>query len=85
VQAGFSVFWSVLALATMVLATRRGWRAVWIAGAVLLGVVVVKLFLVDLAKTATLARVVSFLSVGVLLLIVGYLSPVPPRRAKESV
>lgn len=85
VQAGFSVFWSALALATMVLATRRGWRAVWITGAALLGVVVVKLFLVDLAKTATLARVVSFLSVGVLLLIVGYLSPVPPRRAKEVV
>jgi uncharacterized membrane protein len=84
VQAGFSVFWSVLALSTMVLATRRGWRAAWIAGATLLGVVVVKLFLVDLEKTATLARVVSFLSVGILLLIVGYLSPVPPRRAKEA-
>lgn len=84
VQAGFSVFWSLLSLATMVLATRRGWRAIWITGAALLGVVVVKLFLVDLEKTATLARVVSFLSVGVLLLIVGYLSPVPPRRAKEE-
>jgi len=83
VQAGFSVFWSLLALALMVLATRRGWRAVWITGAVLLAVVVFKLFLVDLAQTGALTRVVSFLSVGVLLLIVGYLSPVPPRRAKE--
>jgi uncharacterized membrane protein len=42
-------------------------------------VVVAKLFLVDLGNAGTLGRVVSFLGVGVLLLIVGYFAPVPPR------
>jgi uncharacterized membrane protein len=55
----------------------------WLAGAVLLGVVVLKLFVLDLANTGTLARIVSFLGVGVLLLAIGYFAPVPPG-AKEQ-
>ena len=79
VQAAFSLFWSLLALAAMVTATRRGLRALWVVGAVLLGVVVAKLFLVDLANTGTVERVISFISVGVLVIVVGYFSPVPPK------
>ena len=52
--------------------------------AVLMTVVVIKLFLVELDNTGTVARVVSFLGVGVLLLIVGYYSPVPPRLDAEA-
>ncbi len=84
-QASLSIFWSVLALILVTVATRLRQRVVWIGGAVLLAAVVAKLFLVDLAGTGTVARIVSFLSVGVLLLIIGYLAPVPPRASnKES-
>lgn len=78
-QASLSIFWSILALCVMVIATRARLRPVWLAGAGLLAVVVIKLFLVDLSKTGTVARIVSFVGVGVLLLVIGYLSPVPPR------
>lgn len=78
-QASLSIFWSILALCIMVVATRARMRPVWLAGAGLLAVVVIKLFLVDLSKTGTVARIVSFVGVGVLLLVIGYLSPVPPR------
>lgn len=77
-QASLSILWGLAGLGAMVAGGRLGRRPVWIAGASLMGVVVVKLFLVDLGNTGTLARVVSFLGVGVLLLIVGYFSPVPP-------
>ena len=83
VQMALSLFWALLGLVAMITATRQGWRRVWMAGMGLLGVVVVKLFLVDLAGTETLARTVSFLGVGLVLLVVGYFSPMPPR-AKES-
>ncbi len=79
-QASFSIFWSLLALCTMVIATRRKLRPVWLAGAALLAAVVIKLFLVDLSNTGTVERIVSFVGVGVLLLIIGYFSPVPPRK-----
>lgn len=84
VQAAFSLFWSLLALAAMVIATRRGLRALWVVGAVLLGVVIVKLFLVDLANTGTIERVVSFISVGILVIVVGYFAPVPPKSREEA-
>jgi uncharacterized membrane protein len=80
-QSAFSITWTLVALGAMVLCTRRGWRARWIAAATLLGVTVVKLFLVDLSKLSTGAKIGTFLVVGALLLVVGYLSPVPPARA----
>jgi uncharacterized membrane protein len=78
-QTALSIFWSLLALCAMVAATRKGLRHVWLAGAGLLAAVVVKLFLVDLSGTGTIARIVSFVGVGLLLLVIGYFSPVPPR------
>jgi uncharacterized membrane protein len=64
----------------MFTAGRRGMRSLWMAGAVLLALVIAKLFLNDLGNTGTVARIVSFIGVGVFMLVIGYLSPVPPRR-----
>ena len=74
-----SIVWGIAGLAAMIVGARSRRRGVWLVGAALMSVVVAKLFLVDLGNTATLARVVSFLGVGVLLLVVGYFAPVPPR------
>jgi len=82
-QTTLTIFWSVLALVGMGVASRSGRRFVWIAGAVLLGLVTIKLFLVDLSRTGTVPRIVSFLGVGLLMLVIGYLSPLPPE-SKES-
>jgi uncharacterized membrane protein len=56
----------------------------WLAGAGLLGLVLVKLFTVDLSGSGTLARVVSFMVVGILILVIGYLSPIPPRQTEAE-
>jgi uncharacterized membrane protein len=80
VQAALSIFWGVLGFAAMTAAARQRWRYVWIVGAGLMIVVVAKLFLVDLSSIGTVARIASFLTVGVLLLITGYFAPLPPRR-----
>ena len=80
VQTSLSLFWGVLGLALTFLGSRRHQRTLWMVGAALLGVVVAKLFLVDMASTGTVARIVSFLGAGVLLLVVGYFSPLPPAR-----
>jgi uncharacterized membrane protein len=84
VQAVLSLLWSILALATMVYANRRRWRTPWLAGAGLLGIVVAKLFAVELAQVGTITRIVSFIGVGLLLLLIGYLAPVPPRRTEDA-
>jgi uncharacterized membrane protein len=83
-QAALSIVWGLTGLVAMVLGARGRQRAVWIGGAALMGVVVVKLFLVELDNTGTLGRVVSFLGVGLLLLVVGYFAPVPPRTELDK-
>lgn len=84
VQAALSIFWSVLALACMLYATRSGRRSIWVMGAVLMAVVVVKLFVVELAQVGAVERIVSFIAVGLLMLAIGYVAPVPPRAMSET-
>ncbi|MDR3383923.1 DUF2339 domain-containing protein [Cupriavidus basilensis] len=84
VQASLSIFWTVLALIAMVAATRRGSRALWFAGGALLGVTVVKLFLFDLSFVKGIERIISFIGVGVLLLLIGYFSPLPPKQEEAT-
>lgn len=84
VQASLSLFWSSLALALMLFATRRHLRNLWLVGGGLLAIVVVKLFMIDLSSIGAVERIVSFIGVGVLLLVVGYFSPVPPKRMEAA-
>ena len=84
VQAALSIFWGLLGFSAMIWSARRSRREVWMAGAALMAVVVIKLFIIDTSGSGTLARIVAFLSVGALLLITGYLSPLPPHRGEEE-
>ena len=84
VQSTLSIYWAILGLTGMMLGARRGNRSIWIVGAALMVVVVLKLFVIDLGNTGTVARIISFLGVGIMLLFVGYVSPVPPRPDEAS-
>ncbi|MCL2725855.1 MAG: DUF2339 domain-containing protein [Polyangiaceae bacterium] len=79
-QAAVSLLWGFLALVLMVWAVRRAQRAPWFIGIALLALTVAKLFLVELAHIGGSARIISFIGVGVLLLLIGYLAPLPPKR-----
>ena len=82
-QTAVSILWSVSALAITIWATRHLTRVIWFTGAAILTMVVLKLFTVDLAGIGTIARIVSFIAVGSLMLLIGYFSPLPPRTREE--
>ncbi|MDP5240577.1 DUF2339 domain-containing protein [Uliginosibacterium sp. 31-16] len=84
VQASLSVAWALLALGLMISGHRRARRAVWVSGAVLVAVVVAKLFFVELSNHGGLERIISFIGVGVLLLVVGYFAPLPPSKEENQ-
>jgi hypothetical protein len=83
VQAGFSILWTLLALALMVGAHRRALRAPWMLGAGLLGLTVLKLFVIDLSNRGGSERIVVFIAVGLLMLVVGWFAPLPPAKAPQ--
>lgn len=82
VQASLSIVWTLIALGLMIGGHLRNRREVWLIGAALIAVVVAKLFFVELSNRGGLARIVSFIGVGGLLLVVGYFAPLPPKRAE---
>ena len=83
-QAALAALWGISALVITVWSARKGNRPIWCVGAALLALVVGKLFAVDLSGTGTIARIVSFLVVGGLMLIIGYFSPLPPQKKEEK-
>jgi uncharacterized membrane protein len=83
VQSSLSVFWGALSLATTLFGTRKATRVVWDTGMALLFLVGVKLALID-SHGASVARIVSFLGVGVLVLVMAYVSPRPPLRREAA-
>ena len=84
VQTGITLLWSATALVLMWLAAKRAARGPWLAGAALLVAVVAKLMLVDLAGTGSVTRIVSFIGVGALMLVIGYVAPPPPREVSNA-
>jgi uncharacterized membrane protein len=87
IQAMLSLAWSISALVIMRRAGKHPFadaRKLWMLGAVLLAAVVGKLFLVDLSNTGTIARIVSFVGVGLLMVVIGYLAPYPADPDKTD-
>jgi uncharacterized membrane protein len=84
VQAGLSILWTVLAMALMLLAKRHAMRPLWLLGAGLLALVVAKLLLVDMSSAEGWQRIVTFIVVGLMMLVIGYFVPLPPRKVDAA-
>jgi len=83
-QTGISILWGVTAGLLMALARIRINRSVWMVGAGVLAALIVKLFLVDLGNVGGVARIVSFLATGILILAIGYFAPAPPKAERAA-
>jgi len=79
VQTAVSILWALSGVLLTLYSSRKNIRLLWVTGAVLLGLVVLKLFVIDLAALGSLGRVISFLVVGALLTSIGYFAPLPDK------
>ncbi|NML43669.1 DUF2339 domain-containing protein [Ramlibacter sp. G-1-2-2] len=84
VQAGYSILWTLIALGLMVGAHQRGLRLPWMLGAGLIGLTLLKLFVIDLSNRGGSERIVVFIAVGLLMLVVGWFAPLPPARRESD-
>jgi len=79
-QSGVSILWSSIAISMMLLGKKYQSRNVWLSGMGLLLVVIAKLFVVELSNSATIERIISFVSVGLMMLVIGYFTSIPPKK-----
>lgn len=82
-QTSLTVVWSVLGVAGWIAGSRRGQRTLWLAGAVLMAVVLAKLVFVDRQHLGNLLGIGSFIAYGLLCTLVGWFAPAPPRAHDE--
>jgi uncharacterized membrane protein len=80
-QTSLTVVWSVLGVVGWVTGSRRGSRPLWLAGAVLMGIVLAKLLLIDRTHLGSGFGIASFIAYGLLCTVIGYFAPAPPRNA----
>jgi uncharacterized membrane protein len=84
VQTALALVWSTLGVTAMLLGAQRANRRLWMGGAALMAIVVLKLFTIDLGNSGTVGRIVAFIGVGVLLMAIGWYAPLPARAAEDS-
>ncbi len=72
-QVGLSILWTTLGVAGFVLGIILRRTVMRIYGLALLGIAIVKVFIVDLASLDASYRVISFIALGILLLLASYL------------
>jgi uncharacterized membrane protein len=70
---GLSIIWGVYALLLVILGINRKQKHLRLAAIALFLVTLIKLFLYDLAGAGTITKTISFISLGVILLLVSYL------------
>ncbi|MDR1874628.1 MAG: DUF2339 domain-containing protein [Synergistaceae bacterium] len=84
-QTTITFLWGLWSLGMMRAGSRNPeHRRIWNVGAALLSCNILKLLLADLAGTGSLTRIVSFLGLGVLLIVIGVLTPLPARNEIEA-
>lgn len=80
-QTSLTVVWSLFGVAGWIAGSRRGQWHLWLGGAVLMGVVLVKLLIIDRGNLGDLLGIGAFIAYGLLCTLLGWVAPVPPRRA----
>jgi uncharacterized membrane protein len=78
-QTSLTLVWSVLGVVGWVQGSRRGNRPLWLAGAVLMAIVLAKLLLIDRTHLGSAFGIASFIAYGLLCTVIGYFAPAPPR------
>jgi len=83
-QASLTVVWSVLGVAAWVSGSKRGSWGLWLSGVLLMGVVLLKLLLVDRSNLGNLPGISAFIIYGLFCTVVGGLAPAPPRNTDPA-
>ena len=84
VQMSISVVWAALAVATMFTAVWWRKRQMWIVGSALMAVVILKLLVIEVPRASAVESMIAIVVVGLLLLVTGYVAPVPPPEAEAT-
>lgn len=84
IQATISLIWTLVAVVLVTIGHRYQQRITWFTGVTLQTIVVIKLILIDSIELEGLLKAFAFIAIAILMLIIGYLAPLPPKIKVEN-
>ncbi len=85
VQMTLSLLWMLSAVILIAIGHRYSLRKIWFCGQLMQMIVIIKLIFVDIREIDGLLRAFAFIGVALLMLLIGYFAPLPPKQNDESV
>ena len=85
VQMTASLLWMLSAVILIAIGHRYSLRKIWYSGQLIQITVIIKLIFVDIQETDGLLRAFAFIGVALLMLLIGYLAPIPPKQNDENI
>lgn len=83
VQMTASLLWMLSAVILIAIGHRYSLRKIWYSGQLIQITVIIKLIFVDIQETDGLLRAFAFIGVALLMLLIGYLAPIPPKKTMK--
>ena len=85
VQMTASLLWMLSAVILIAIGHRYSLRKIWYSGQLIQITVIIKLISIDIQETDGLLRAFAFIGVALLMLLIGYLAPIPPKQNDENI
>ncbi|MWN31989.1 MULTISPECIES: DUF2339 domain-containing protein [unclassified Gilliamella] len=80
VQMTASLLWMLTSVILITIGHRYSLRKVWYSGEIIQMIVIIKLIFVDIRELDGLLRAFAFIGVALLMLLIAYLAPLPPKQ-----
>ncbi|MEP6803613.1 MAG: DUF2339 domain-containing protein, partial [Flavobacterium sp.] len=72
IKTGFPVLWGVLAFVFLIIGIKKQYKSLRIIALTLLGLTILKLFLYDISNISETGKIISFILLGILILIISF-------------
>ncbi|OCG46209.1 hypothetical protein A9G35_05705 [Gilliamella sp. Choc5-1] len=80
VQMTASLLWMLTSVILITIGHRYSLRKIWYSGEIIQVIVIIKLIFVDIRELDGLLRAFAFIGVALLMLLIAYLAPLPPKQ-----
>lgn len=80
IQLTLTIIWSLLGFCLWIYGSKKRHRFIWNVGAALMGIVLLKLLLIDRTNLGNVTGIASFIGYGLFCLVIGYFAPQPPKN-----
>jgi uncharacterized membrane protein len=72
IKTGFPILWGILAFIFLIIGIRKRIKNLRIIALALLGITILKLFLVDISNASETGKIIAFILLGILILIISF-------------